>query len=184
VFVVEREGVAVFDADTAELATRYPCHTDGFLNDLAIAPEGTLYVSDSLKNRLYRIEDGTCQEWMSGWPLVAPNGVLVDGDTLLVGNMQAGNLLFVDRKTRDIRSVIELEPGGVDGLAHDGHGGYLVSHYQGRILQVQTSGQVEVLVDSRPAGRFCADFEYVVEKGLFVVPDLRGNGLYAYQRHP
>ena len=57
-----------------------------FLNDLATAPDGTIYVSDSMKARIYTVKDGKASIFVEGEdPIETPNGVLVDGNRVIVG---------------------------------------------------------------------------------------------------
>ncbi len=180
-FVVERGGVAVIDVESGVVADRRSCPNEGMLNDIDVDPSGTLYLSDSQNNVIYKLENDTCEAWLEGWPLVGPNGLLVEGDTLVVGNLRGENLLFIDRRNKSIEADIELGPGLVDGVEADGEGGYIVSQYDGRILRVQPSGETQVLVDTTEAQIYCADLEYVPERGLLVVPSLMGGGLAAYE---
>src|ERR1700704_5756439 len=55
-----------------------------FLNDLAIAPDGAIYTSDSFGNRIYVIKDGKASVFFEGDSIPLPNGVLVDGRRLIV----------------------------------------------------------------------------------------------------
>jgi hypothetical protein len=180
-FVVERGGVAVVDVESGAIAERLSCPNEGMLNDIDVDPSGTIYVSDSRKNNIYRFENGNCEAWLEGWPLVGPNGLLVDGDKLVVGNLRGENLLVIDRRSKTVEADIELGSGMVDGVEADGEGGYIVSQYNGRVLRVQTSGETQVLVDATEAPIYCADLDYVPERGLLVVPSLMGGSLAAYE---
>ena len=112
------------------------------LNDSAVGSDGVIYVSDSRKHTIYRLNDGACEVWIEGWPLENPNGLLVEDDTLVVGNLTGGNLLFIHRESKAIEATIELGPGLVDGVRPDGEGNYIVSQYEGRVLKVRPSGVV------------------------------------------
>src|SRR4029450_4967007 len=59
-----------------------------FLNDLATAPDGTVYASDSQTFRIYAVKDGKASMFVEiAEPIETPNGVLVDGNRLIVGTM-------------------------------------------------------------------------------------------------
>ena len=61
------------------------CEIEGaqFLNDLATAPDGTVYVSDSTTLRVYQVRDGKSSVFVEGADVVEqPNGLLVDGGRL------------------------------------------------------------------------------------------------------
>lgn len=179
-YVVERDGVAVIDTDSAKIISRTACPSDGMLNDSAVGSDGVIYVSDSRKHVIYRLNDGACELWLEGWPLENPNGLLVEDDTLVVGNLTGGNLLFIHRESKAIEATIELGPGLVDGVRPDGEGNYIVSQYEGRVLKVRPSGETEVLVDTTASQTYCADLDYDPESKLILVPTLYGNQLIAY----
>ena len=59
-----------------------------FLNDLATAPDGTVYVSDSTTLRVYQVRDGKASVFVEGADVVEqPNGLLVDGGRLILGSI-------------------------------------------------------------------------------------------------
>jgi hypothetical protein len=49
-----------------------------FLNDLAIAPDGAIYTSDSFGNRIYAIKDGKASVFFEGDSIPLPNGARRD----------------------------------------------------------------------------------------------------------
>ena len=52
-----------------------------FLNDLATAPDGTVYVSDSAALKIFEVRNGKASVFVEGGDVVEqPNGLLVDGD--------------------------------------------------------------------------------------------------------
>src|SRR5262245_6998455 len=56
-----------------------------FLNDVAVADDGTVYVSDMMGNKIYALKDGKVSVFAEGEQLEWPNGLLVEGDSLIVG---------------------------------------------------------------------------------------------------
>jgi len=168
-----------------------------FLNDLATAPDGTIYVSDSMKARIYMVKDGKASVFVEGEDLIeTPNGVLVDGNRVIVGSMglgvfgppggrgrgagaPAGGRLFAFDRTTKARTVITPEPiGGIDGIELDGRGGYLVTDVFGsRLLQVSASGTRRTLLQFPGAG---ADIGYIAARRMVIVPFLNSNSVSAY----
>jgi hypothetical protein len=179
-YIVERDGVVVVDTNSGQIASRTACPSNGMLNDSAVASDGVVYVSDSRRHVIYRLQDEDCEVWLEGWPLENPNGLLVEDDTLVVGNLTGGNLLFIDRESKAIEATIELGPGLVDGVRSDGEGNYIVSQYEGRVLRVRPSGETDVLVDNTDAQIYCADLDFDPKHRLILVPTLAGNKLLAY----
>jgi sugar lactone lactonase YvrE len=66
-----------------------------FLNDVAVAPNGTLYVTDNVNGAIFKIDiTGNVSLFASGPDLCAPNGVLADG---------ANNVSWVTFQANEIR---------------------------------------------------------------------------------
>jgi hypothetical protein len=163
-----------------------------FLNDLATAPDGTIYVSDSAFSRIYAVKDGKTSIFAETAEVVEqPNGLLVDGDRLILGTIgpggprgagrgpaPSGHLFAFERKTGRRGQLTMEAVGGIDGIELDGSGGLLVTDVIGqRLLHVAKSGQVEVLAKFTAGG---ADFGYISAKRIAIVPFLFENRVAAY----
>jgi sugar lactone lactonase YvrE len=166
-----------------------------FLNDLATATDGTIYVSDSQKARIYEVKAGKVSIFVEGEDAIeTPNGVLVDGNRVIVGSLgrgvfgppggrgtgaPAGGRLFAFDRMTKARTVMTADPiGGIDGIELDGRGGYLVTDVFGsRLLQVGAAGTPRTLLQFPAAG---ADFGYIAARRIAIVPFLNGNSVSAY----
>jgi sugar lactone lactonase YvrE len=182
---------------SGRITSRVKIDGASFLNDLATAPDGTIYVSDSMKARIYMVKDGKASVFVEGEDLIeTPNGVLVDGKRVIVGSMglgvfgppggrgrgagaPAGGQLFAFDRTTKARTVITPEPiGGIDGIELDGRGGYLVTDVFGsRLLQVSASGTPRTLLQFPGAG---ADIGFIAARRMVIVPFLNSNSVSAY----
>lgn len=161
-----------------------------FLNDLSVAPDGTIYTSDSFANRIYVIKDGKAATFFEGDMIPLPNGVLVDGRRLVVaadgrparGGAAGGvpaTLVGIDLATKQAATIANGSIGTPDGVEHDGRGGFVLSDVSGgRILQVAASGEVRVLRQVAPQP---ADICYIPARRLLVVPHLGQNKVAAYE---
>jgi sugar lactone lactonase YvrE len=132
-------GVAVYDTRSRHLLARFdiPDQDARLVNDLAITPDGDVYLTDSLRARVYRV---TPRQLARGGraPLTAAfdltgvlephppgtvtlNGIVADpwGRYLLTVDMTGGDLYRIDLSTEDVRRV-GLSGGDVsqgDGMA-------------------------------------------------------------------
>ena len=179
-YVVERTGVAEIDIESGAIVERQALAGAGFLNDIAIDVSGTMYISDSRGDAIYRGSDGVFEKWLEGDEVDDPNGVCVDGDRLVWGNNGDRRLKAADISTGRITTVAELAEGVIDGVTVDGRGNYLVSHWEGRIYRVGAAGEVLKLLDVSVPGTRCADFAYVADRGMLVIPSFTGNRVIAY----
>ncbi len=94
------------------------------------------------------------------------------------GAVPSGHLIAFDLRTK-ARTLLTTQPvGGIDGIEPDGAGGLLVTDVLGqRLLHVAPGGAVRVLAAFAAGG---ADFGYVADRRLAVVPFLFANSVSAY----
>jgi len=180
-FVVERSGLAEIDPDSASIVARHRAPEPGFLNDAASDSRGRIYVSDSARNRILRWSEGAFEVWLEDSRIQRPNGVHVDGDRLLVGCNGDRRIKAVDLATGEISTVASLGAGIIDGIDTDARGNLLVSHNEGRVYRIARDGRVEKIVDTTVVGRLSADFVWVPELELLVVPTFTDNRVVAYR---
>lgn len=154
---------------------------DAFLNDVTVDKEGTVYVSDSRVNKLYRLKDDKWGVFMEGEPLNNPNGVLAVGtDKLMIGNTKTGALCSLDLKTKTLKQIAD-GMANTDGIVPEGKGNYFVSDWSGRLFHIAADGTKTDLLDTRAEKVNAADIEYVAKKKLLVVPTFFKNKLVAYK---
>jgi len=181
-YVVERTGVAVIDLEKGEIMDRHLIESEGgFLNDLAVNRDGTLFVSDSSLGAIYRVKNGETELWLRNGAIAGANGLIVQGDRLITTTMGSESLVFLNLETAKIESIIDLRPFGGDGITADGTDAFLVSDFNGLLLRVTPTGDRDVLIDTRDVGISLTDFAFAPEHALVVVPTLRGNSVMAFK---
>lgn len=197
-WVSDIDEVVGIDITSARITQRVKVEGAQFLNDLAAAADGTVYVSDSTTLKIYQVRSGKASVFVEGGDVVEqPNGLLVDGGRLILGSVgpapqpgqapgpgrgqgppPSGHLFAFDLRTK-ARTMLTAEAvGGIDGIELDGKGGLLVTDVIGqRLLQVAPSGTVRVLAKFSAAG---ADFGWVPATRTAIVPFLFENRVAAY----
>ncbi len=178
-FVVERRNAVEIDLETGKILNRHPLPQPMFLNDIAIDKNGNVYVSDTQKGAIYKFTDGKFKEWLKRTELTNINGLCIQKEKLIAGITSDHSLKSIDLKTKEISTVARFGEGLMDGIKLDQDGNYLISHYEGRIYRVTPSGETTNLLYVQ--GTRCADFEYIPEKGLLIIPTLEANEIMAYQ---
>lgn len=190
-YVAECTGnLTEINADTGEILNRYPIEGARFLNDIAIDANGNIYISDTsplhgYDSVIYRFRDGKFEEWVGGDDINRANGLFIHDGKLVVGNSGDCMLKAVDLKTRNVSTVTCLAKEVLDGIRVDNEGNFLVSFWHGQIFLITPEGDVtEILniLDQRPVNT--ADFEFIKEKNLLVVPTFYGNKVMAYRLAP
>ncbi|MCD4748332.1 MAG: hypothetical protein K8R59_03070 [Thermoanaerobaculales bacterium] len=184
-FVVERTGVAEIDLGTGVIAERHLIDAEGaFLNDIAVGPDGILFVSDSRMGAIYRVTTAETVLWLKNETIAGANGLLVQGNNLYTTTFGSGYLVSINVKTAEVETIVDLRPFGGDGLTADGKGAFLVSDFNGLLLRVTEQSDREVLVDTRDVGISLTDFGFAPGPDLVLIPTLRGNTLMAFQLDP
>jgi len=178
--VVERSGLAVVDTASGEVSERHAFDQGAFLNDVAVDALGTAYVTDSRAGVIYEVKNGEWREWLRHDAFDGVNGISVEGDKLVVGTLNSGSLITIDRESRRVEKIIDLAPSRCDGVIAVGEGRHLVTDFAGRLLLVEPSGSFSVLVDTSAAAVACADFGYAEKERLVIIPSLFGNTVTAF----
>ncbi|UTP41314.1 hypothetical protein M9M90_09100 [Phenylobacterium sp. LH3H17] len=180
-YVTDINRLVGFDLTTGKAVETHEVAGAGFLNDTAVAPDGTLLFSDSGNARIYAKQGkGDVTVWVQAPELRAVNGLLPEKDRLVVTTM-AGKLLAVDYRTKAI-TVLAEGIGDGDGAARLDDGRYLVSEWPGRMFEVAPGGALAVTLDTKAAGRFMNDFIRVGDQ--LIVPNWMPGSLTAYRIIP
>ena len=179
--VAERGAVVEIEIASGEILNRYSIPQSGLLNDIGIDREGNIYVSDSRKNVIYRIFDDQLEEWLDGEEVNDPNALLVHDNMLIFGNSGDYCLKSVDLITKEVRRIANLGPGFIDGIKIDKDGNYLVSHWEGRVFRITPADDVTKILDLSVPGIYCADFEYITDRNLLIIPTFFDNRVMTYR---
>ncbi len=191
-WAVETGGVAEIEIATGKTLRRIEVSGAVALNDLAVAKDGTIYLSDSAANVLFRIASGRPEEWLKGDAISRPNGLHLLGGTLVFGNNGDGCVKAVDLATKEVRTIADLGAGIIDGIESDAAGNLLVSHKEGRLFRITQPGEatgggevrVTKLLDTSVPGIPLANFAWIAGKGLAVFPTFTDNRVVAYRLPP
>jgi len=181
-YAIDRANIVKIDIDLGEVVDRYPVPRATFINDLAFDSLGNVYVSDSAGNAIHRFSDGQFELWMEGDGISDPNGLLADGNSLIVGNTGDGSLKAINLVDKSIETIVGLGRGSImDGVQADGKGNYIISDFNGRVFLISKAGERTELLNTTAPQYFCADFEYIPESGLLIIPTLFDNRIMAYR---
>jgi sugar lactone lactonase YvrE len=178
------------NAASGEILKRYDAKGAVFLNDVVVDDEGTVYVSDTPMNTIWRLKDGRFEPWLANDALNGPNGLLVQGNTLIVASLgkiqsqgqkkELGTLLAVSLDDQKVSKIGKGELiGNLDGLQAIQPGVYLVTDWaQGALYRVDAKGKVDELIDLNQGS---ADLSYLPGKKMLLIPMMLDNSLVAYR---
>lgn len=180
-FVVGRYNLIEIDLEKKMISNRYSFPTPIFANDIAVDETGAMYITDGGKGAIYKFGSGLITEWLKSSELIQVNGITVDGNNIIVGTSRDGSIKSIDSNTKEMKKIFSLGPGIVmDGLAKDGKGNYLVGDHAGRVFRISGEGKSELLLNTKARPIQLADFDFVPEKGLLIIPTLEDNRLMAF----
>ncbi|WP_053002633.1 SMP-30/gluconolactonase/LRE family protein [Kordia jejudonensis] len=158
------------DLNSGKVIKTHTTEGTQFLNDVSIAKDGTIYISDTRKSSIFALTtDGTFSEWLQSEALEHPNGLLNVGNDMYVaawGNVvgegdtrkQSGNFLKLNMKTKEITKVSKDTLGNLDGVQIYDENSFLISAWNtGKIMKISTEGEVEDIVT---VGRSVGDILY------------------------
>lgn len=176
--VADIDHLRVFDAETGRAIGSVHLQGALFLNDLAVADDGTVYVTDSGTKKspgaIYRIGgDGTVAKIAGRPELARPNGIDFAADGSLVVVTFGGNSVMRVSRDGEVLERTKLDAGQLDGLLVREDGTRLVSSWKGKhLIRLAPDGTSEVIATGlvQPA---C--FELNEARSLLLVPEVKAN---------
>jgi sugar lactone lactonase YvrE len=180
--------VVGIDIASGKITSRVAIPAAMFLNDVAVGGDGTVYVSDMMGNKIFAVKDGKASVAIEGADLLEhPNGILVDGDRLIVGGWGSqpkadfstdvpGRLFAVDLTTKQKTPITANPIANIDGVERDTRGGYLITDYlKGQLIRVSGSGETETVATFMPG---TADIG--INGNTVFIPHMNENKVAAY----
>ena len=180
-YVTDIDRLVEIDIESGDIANTYPDDKAIFLNDVAVGPDGAVYVTDYSPDNsaIYRLSDGKLTVWLGADQVDRPNGLYATDEFLYVGNTGAGTLIKVRFADKDITQVADAGM-GIDGLRPTGDGGFIVSNWAGKTAWISAPGEMQVLLNTTEQEINSADLEYIPEKQLLIIPTFFDNAIHAY----
>lgn len=190
-YVTDLGELLVIDAKSGKIKKRIELPGVKFSNDVSIAKNGDVFVSDTLGNTLYKVTKKGAVKFAEGEDTEAPNGVFVDGKHLVVAgwgkevgadfsSKVPGNVILFDLKTGKRSSVVTKAPlGNLDGIEKVNGDTWLVSDWMaGKVFKLNAKDGTAVEVVSGLKG--AADIGYIAAKKIVIVPRMNEDKVTGY----
>lgn len=187
-YVADVDTLVEVSAASGSIEKRHKAQGAIFLNDVVVAEDGTVYVSDTPTNTIWRLKDGVFEPWLTDDVLNGPNGLLLQDGKLMVASLgrlksagqesEPAGLYAIDIEDKSVKPLGK-PIGNLDGLGALESGGYLVTDWAaGGLYKVDVKGKADELIDLNQGS---ADLLYLSDEKLVLIPMMLDNTLAAYK---
>ncbi len=168
-YVADMQQVLVISLAQGRIVNRFLAAKARMLNDITIGNDGSVYISDLLGGGIYRIKKSKMAMWFNHKQLAHPNGLLWQGESLLVASWGLG--MNDDFTTKTPGSIYEINThaqhsnnkknknsqpslklvsaakgiGNLDGLASSKNSLYVSDWITGALFKVKNNKHTQVL---------------------------------------
>ncbi len=191
-YVADRGCLIEIDIKNAKIVRKIPLLNSQFVNDVAAAPNGDVFVSDTFANSVYRLPvHGEIEVFLKSDELEYPNGLWVDGNQLIVATWgpmtnratfetsRKGTLKKIDLGTKQLTNVgAGLPIANMDAVVKYGKYYYASDWTGGRLLRIDKKGKEKVILSG--FNQF-ADLGIDLERGVIMMPEMSTGRVFTIQ---
>ncbi len=180
-FVDDINEVVEIDMETGAIVKKHTIEGAVFLNDLDIDSNGDIYVTDSQDEKIFKLVKGKSSLWLDLKGFY-PNGILVEANRILILSSSKGELIAIDKVTKE-KTILATGVRGGDGMVAIEQG-YILSAFQGELFfadKSKVNAQAIKLLDTRADKLNSADMSFIPKDNVLLVPTFYGNTVVAYK---
>ncbi len=175
-FVADLQEVVVIDINGGDILERIVVPGSVFLNDVTIAADGTVYVSDSRTGKVHQVKKSVVTTYLEN--KVRINGLYADGNDLYLA---VKDTLYKADKNKMLSVITTGMDESSDGIEMTSNKDFIVSCWNGIVYHITKDGNKTVLLDTRKQKINAADIGFDSAKNILYVPTFFNNKLAAYQ---
>ncbi len=180
-YVCDRDGVYEISIAKRKINKFFRITDAAFINDIAIAANGDLFVSDFFGNKIYKLPQTTRipEIWLKTDQLKSPDGLYIEDNKLIVAcwgklsnpetfeTSEPGDLLSIDLKSKKIETLIQ-KMGNLEGIAKAGRYYYITDWAIGKVLKVDV--KQKIVTDFICGLKNPTDLNYSAELNVLAIP--------------
>jgi DNA-binding beta-propeller fold protein YncE len=150
-YAADLDQVVVVDTQKAAIVRRIPIEGARLLHNVAVDPDGVVYVSDLFAGKVFRIDGSDVSTYVDG--LTSPAGIVVSGPDL---DVFTGDGLVAVSPDKTVTVVSKGMDGRANGLARVNDEDFIATSWGGIVYYIAGDGSNQVLLDTTadhvPAG--------------------------------
>jgi len=175
-YTADLNQLVVVDVKTGKIEKKLTIEGAERLNDVTIDSKGVIYISDSGAGKVFKVEKGQASLFLDN--LQGVNGLKAIKDDLYI---LGGPVLYKTNSSKQLTKIADGFALGGDGLEPVGNGDFIVSCWGGLVYYVKSSGEIELMIDSREEKINTADIGYNVSERIVYIPTFFRNTVAAYK---
>ena len=177
-FVTDIDRVVEISLSTGKILKDYRNSKSKSLNDVCVAADGRVYVSDDSGDCIFYVGKDSLEVLVQSKDLGSMNGIYASGNLLYLGSK--GNFISVNQKTKAI-TVLQEKVGYLDGIEQVAPNVFVTSDWSGHVQLIRIGKGVEKLLDTTPMKINAADLGYIPSQKILLVPTFLDNNVVAYK---
>ncbi len=178
-YVTEVDHLTEIELSTGKKINSWPVEGAVFLNDVAAHQSGVIYFTDSRTGSIHKLENGKVSLVIQSKDFPGVNGIVASDKKLLIGTGDKVVKYYLE--SGEVKDYM-LNTGGVDGLAIIGEGVILFSDWPGTVYIMKKDEAKELLLDTSSTEKSkTADFGYIADKKLVIIPTFFANSVVCYK---
>lgn len=177
-YVTDIDRVVEVNLKTGKIEKMYSNRKSKSLNDVTVASDGRVYISDSSGNCIFYVGKDSLEVFLESDQLGAMNGILAIDNLLYLGSK--GNFIAVDQKTKAI-TIIAKNAGYLDGIVSVGPNKFITSDFKGKVQLIEPGKNIEMLMNTSELKVNAADLGFISSQNLLLVPTFNDNKVVAFK---
>jgi len=177
-FVTDIDRVLEINLKTGKIVKTYRNRLSKSLNDVTVATDGQIYISDSGGDCIFQIGKDSLEVFLQSSQLARMNGVLAVDNLLYMGSN--GNFISIDRKSKKI-TILAENVGYLDGIVMIDKNKFITSDFKGKVQFIEPGKGFKELMNTTEQQINAADLGFIPVQNLLLVPTFNDNKLNAFK---